>query len=91
MSTLMRSSLAALLAAALCGCAAVDAQSQCVKNRGWTERDVCADKTRGEFKDYEQRRQEVQEGDAVRKDNQQSRDRGLCFRRGGTGELVCPN
>jgi hypothetical protein len=90
-SSLTRLTLAALLAAALYGCGAVDARNQCNQARGWAEREVCESQVRSEFRDYEQRRQELVDGEAARKENQETRDRGMCFRRAATGELVCPN
>jgi hypothetical protein len=84
-------SLAAVLTALLCGCTAVDAESQCLQTRGWTDRELCQSKARSEFRDYDRRRQELVDGEAARQEHQESRDRGMCFRRAATGELVCPN
>ncbi len=85
-------SLAAALAALLCGgCTAIDAEQQCLATRGWNDRELCRSKTRSELRDYDQRRQEIVDGEAARKESQETRDRGMCFRRTATGELVCPN
>ena len=85
-------SLAAVVATAfLYGCAAADAESQCLKTRGWADRELCRSQVRSEFRDYDQRRQEFVDGAAARKESQETRDRGMCFRRAATGELVCPN
>ena len=84
-------SLAALLAALLCGCAAADAEQQCLATRGWNDRELCRSKVRSELRDYDQRRQEIVDGAAARKESQEARERGMCFRRTATGELVCPN
>ena len=85
-------SLAAVLTALLCGgCTAVDAEQQCLATRGWTDRELCHSKTRSELRDYDQRRQEIVDGAAARKESQEARERGMCFRRAGTGELVCAN
>jgi hypothetical protein len=91
MPTRTRLSLAVVLAAALGGCTAVDARDQCNQIRGWTEREVCANQVRSQFRDYDQRRQELVDGEAASKEHQETRDRGMCFRRAATGELICPN
>lgn len=86
-----RLTLAAIAAAVLCGCTTVDAEQQCLATRGWNDRELCRSKARNELGNYDQKRQEIVDGEAARKESQQSRERGMCFHRAATGELVCPN
>ena len=95
----LRTTLAfAALLATLGGCASVpsknlfDAGPQCNRQSpNWYDRDTCVRQTREQLRDYDERRQELQQGDAARKDAAEDKGKALCFHRAGTGERVCPN